>query len=83
MGAAGFMKTFTMRAAAAAVLAAVAAGLGGCAVVKAADRGYLAEPIMERQDHFSKQTLAQKFFSSREGSIGGASGIGGGCGCAK
>jgi hypothetical protein len=55
----------------------------GCAAVKAFDRGSLADPIMERQDHFSKQTLADKFFSSREGSIGGAGGIGGGCGCAK
>jgi len=68
-----------------AVLLLIAAGsvLGGCAAVKATDRGYLADPIMEREDHFSKQTLAQKFFSSREGSIGGAGGIGGGCGCAK
>ena len=69
----------------AAALAVLASGavLGGCAAVKASDRGYLADPIMERQDHFSKQSLEQKFFSSREGSIGGAVGIGGGCGCAK
>jgi hypothetical protein len=69
----------------AAALAILAGGsiLGGCAAVKATDRGYLADPIMEREDHFSKQSLAQKFFSSREGSIGGAGGIGGGCGCAK
>jgi hypothetical protein len=69
-------------ASALAVLAACAM-LGGCAAVKASDRGFLADPIMERENHFSKQTLAQKFFSSREGSIGGAGGIGGGCGCAK
>jgi hypothetical protein len=62
---------------------AAASVLSGCAAVKASERGYLADPIMEREDHFSKQTLAQKFFSSREGSIGGAGGIGGGCGCAK
>ncbi|HUI09587.1 MAG TPA: DUF4266 domain-containing protein [Bacteroidota bacterium] len=77
------MRTWAIRAAAGAVLAALAAGLGGCMAVKATERNYLADPIMEREDHFSKQTLAQKFFSSREGSIGGASGIGGGCGCAK
>jgi hypothetical protein len=47
------------------------------------DKGHLSDPIMERQDHFAKQSLADKFFSSREGSIGGAGGIGGGCGCAK
>lgn len=64
----------------------IAAGgslLSGCATVKAYERGNLGDPIMERQDHFAKQSLAQKFFSSREGSIGGAEGIGGGCGCAK
>lgn len=55
----------------------------GCAAVKSYEKGKLADPIMERQDHFAKQTLDQKFFSSREGSIGGATGIGGGCGCAK
>jgi hypothetical protein len=57
--------------------------LGGCAGLKIYEREKLGDPIMERKDHFAKQSLAQKFFSSREGSIGGASGIGGGCGCAK
>jgi len=77
------MRTIHGTAAAALVALAAGAVLGGCAAVKASDRGYLADPIMERQDHFSKQSLEQKFFSSREGSIGGAAGIGGGCGCAK
>lgn len=57
--------------------------LSGCATVKAYERGSLGDPIMEREDHFAKQSLGQKFFNSREGSIGGAGGIGGGCGCAK
>ena len=56
---------------------------GGCSSVKVYQRGNLGDPIMERKDVFAKQTLEQKFFSTREGSIGGASGIGGGCGCAK
>jgi hypothetical protein len=55
----------------------------GCAGVKAFEREKLADPIMERQDQFAKQSLEQKFFSTREGSIGGGGGIGGGCGCAK
>lgn len=55
----------------------------GCANVRSFEREKLADPIMERQDQFAKQSLEQKFFSTREGSIGGASGIGGGCGCAK
>ena len=64
-----------------------AAGLAvittGCSVVKGYEREKLADPIMERANQFSKQSLEQKFFSTREGSIGGAVGIGGGCGCAK
>jgi hypothetical protein len=54
-----------------------------CSSVKSYEREKLADPIMERQNEFGKQTLEQKFFSTREGSIGGAAGIGGGCGCAK
>lgn len=55
----------------------------GCASVKVYQRGNLGDQIMERRDVFGKQTLEEKFFTTREGSIGGASGIGGGCGCAK
>jgi hypothetical protein len=57
--------------------------IAGCAVVKSYEREKLLDPILERQNQFAKQTLEQKFFSTREGSIGGAAGIGGGCGCAK
>ena len=63
------------------ILASVA--LTGCAGVKAFERGQLGDPIMERESQFAKQTLSEKFFLSREGSIGGTLGIGGGCGCAK
>jgi Domain of unknown function (DUF4266) len=61
----------------------VATCLMGCTTVRAFEREKLADPIMERQNQFAKQTLEQKFFSTREGSLGGANGIGGGCGCAK
>jgi hypothetical protein len=54
-----------------------------CTTVRSYEREKLSDPIMEREDQFGKQTLEQKFFSTREGSVGGASGIGGGCGCAK
>ncbi|MER3525032.1 MAG: arginine decarboxylase [Ignavibacteria bacterium] len=57
--------------------------LAGCSTVKVYQRANLGDPIMERTDVFAKQTLEQKFFSTREGSIGGVAGIGGGCGCAK
>ena len=77
------MTTTRRTLAAALLILASGSVLDGCMAVKANERGYLGDPIMEREDHFSKQTHAQKFFSSREGSIGGAGGIGGGCGCAK
>ncbi len=57
--------------------------LSACAAVKPYEREKLADPIMEPGGQFSKQTLEQKFFSTREGSIGGPTGIGGGCGCSK
>ena len=52
-------------------------------MVKAYQREKLADPIMEPKNQFAKQKLDEKFFSTREGSMGGDSGIGGGCGCAK
>ena len=69
--------------AAGALAAALALSLGGCANVKPYERGKLADPIMNPNDAFSKQTLEQKLFSTREGSMGGGTGVGGGCGCSK
>jgi hypothetical protein len=57
--------------------------LTSCAAVKPYEREKLADPIMDPAGHFSKQTLEQKFFSTREGSVGGGGGVGGGCGCSK
>lgn len=57
--------------------------MASCVVVKPWERETLADPIMEPKSQFAKQKLDAKFFSSREGSIGGTDGIGGGCGCAK
>lgn len=57
--------------------------LGGCSVVKPYEREVLADPIMDPNTGFSKQTLRQKFLSTREGSAGGGTGLGGGCGCSK
>jgi hypothetical protein len=65
------------------LLLSASAVVGGCASVQSYERERLADPIMERQNYFAKQTLQQKFFTTREGSIGGVAGIGGGCGCAK
>ncbi len=57
--------------------------LNSCEAVRGYQRERLSDPIMEPKSQFSKQKLDEKFFSTREGSIGGESGIGGGCGCAK
>lgn len=54
-----------------------------CAPVKSYQRENLADPITNAGSQFSKQNLDEKFFSTREGSIGDAGDIGGGCGCAK
>ena len=77
------------RAAAAATLGAWAlaltltAGLSGCANVKPFEREILADPIMQANLGFGPQTVGDKFYSTREGSFGGGSGVGGGCGCSK
>lgn len=57
--------------------------ISSCVAVKPWEREKLADPIMEPKSQFAKQKLDEKFFSSREGSMGGSGGIGGGCGCAK
>lgn len=71
------------RTAAGAALAALAALMAGCAAVKPYEREKLADPVMDPASTFAKQSLEQKFFSTREGAVGGAAGIGGGCGCSK
>lgn len=60
-----------------------AASFAGCAAVKPYEREKLSDPIMNASSHVGKQSLEQKFYSTQEGSAGGGSGIGGGCGCAK
>lgn len=67
----------------AAVLAAAlaAALLGGCAAVPQRDREFLSDPIMQRSDDGLESALESHDFPRREGSVGGSSGSGGGCGC--
>ena len=79
--AAGRPKAVHTALAALAVSAAWA--LAGCAVVKPYEREKLSDPVMNPGGYLSKQSLEQKFYSTREGSIGGNSGVGGGCGCSK
>lgn len=63
--------------------AVLALALSGCANVKPYEREKLADPIMGLEGSLYKQSLEQKLFSTREGAVGGSTGVGGGCGCAK
>lgn len=66
-----------------AVAATCAAGLvlGGCAMVKQKDREYLSDPIMQRTPDPMAAGMEAHNLPRREGSSGGSSGSGGGCGC--
>jgi hypothetical protein len=64
--------------------AAIPAGcalLAGCAAVHQRDREFLSDRIMQRQDDGLESSLESHDFPRREGSVGGSSGSGGGCGC--
>jgi hypothetical protein len=62
-------------------LCAAAALISGCAFVPQKDREYLSDTVMQRQDDPLESTLESHDFPRREGSVGGSSGSGGGCGC--
>ena len=62
-------------------LCAFLAGLSGCATVKQKDREYLADPIMQRTPDPQGAGMEAHNLPRREGSAGGSSGSGGGCGC--
>ncbi|MBK8801417.1 MAG: DUF4266 domain-containing protein [Fibrobacteres bacterium] len=64
-----------------AFLLCLAASLGGCAMVHQKDREWLSDPVMQRQSDPLEGALNGDNFPRREGSSGGSSGAGGGCGC--
>jgi Domain of unknown function (DUF4266) len=57
------------------------ASLSGCALVHQKDREYLSDRIMQREEDPLESALEGHDFPRREGSTGGSSGSGGGCGC--
>ncbi|HKP95300.1 MAG TPA: DUF4266 domain-containing protein [Fibrobacteria bacterium] len=57
------------------------ASLAGCAAVPQAEREFLSDRIMQRQEDGLESGLEGHDFPRREGSVGGSSGSGGGCGC--
>jgi len=59
----------------------VACGLSGCAAVSKLEREDLSDPLMQRSQDPLESALEADNYPRREGSVGGSSGAGGGCGC--
>jgi len=53
----------------------------GCARVHQKDRGFLSDPILQLSPDPMSDGLESHNLPRREGSTGGSSGSGGGCGC--
>ena len=61
----------------------VATALSGtaCATVRPEQRAMLADPVMRFESEPTEQAARQHVLENREGSFGGGSVRGGGCGC--
>ncbi|MDB5104036.1 MAG: hypothetical protein JWP91_1725 [Fibrobacteres bacterium] len=55
--------------------------LQGCAKVSQKDREFLSDPILQRSPDPLGEGMESHNLPRREGSAGGSSGSGGGCGC--
>ena len=55
--------------------------LGGCVTVRPEQRAVLADPVMQFQGDPREAAQRQHVIENREGSFGGSSVQGGGCGC--
>jgi len=75
------MKSKLSRLVSLALLLTALGAVGGCATVKAYDRGNLADPIMAFQAEADEAGRELHWIEAREGSTGGAGGAGGGCAC--
>jgi hypothetical protein len=63
------------------VLVLLLGALSGCARVRAYEREYLADRIMDYERDSREERVARKWLEAREGSTGGGEGAGGGCAC--
>lgn len=63
------------------ILGVTGIAFSGCARVQQKDREYLSDPIMQRIPDPLGSSLESHNLPRREGSTGGSSGSGGGCGC--
>lgn len=62
-------------------LAALVTCVGACATVRPEEREYLAEPAMTFSSGGMTDAHQEHVLNNREGSYGGGSAKGGGCGC--
>lgn len=60
---------------------AIALAMGGCSTVQPQDKEYLAEPAMTWGDERAAASHENHIVDNREGSFGGDTSKGGGCGC--
>jgi hypothetical protein len=60
---------------------AFALSAAACATVRPEQRAVLADPVMQFEDEASERSARQHVLENREGSFGGGSVRGGGCGC--
>jgi len=60
---------------------ALALGSAGCATVRPEQRAILADPTMQFDEQSADQAALDHALDNREGSTGGGSVRGGGCGC--
>ena len=63
------------------IAASCFASAGGCVTVRPEQRAALADPIMQFQGEVREAAHMQHVIDNREGSFGGSSVQGGGCGC--
>ena len=59
----------------------VSAGLSGCVTVQPQQRSILADPTMQFDSEAGEEAARQHVLENREGSYGGGTVQGGGCGC--
>lgn len=62
-------------------LCATAAGMSGCVTVRPEQRAVLADPTMQFDSDPGDDAAREHVLENREGSSGGKSVKGGGCGC--
>lgn len=62
-------------------LLALIAFAAGCATVRPEQRSILADPVMQFESESPEEAQLQHVLENREGSFGGGSVKGGGCGC--